>query len=82
MSNSFWVGIVLILVAGVMAGDCMLPLKFNRRWRWENTWLIFSLVSLVVLPWTLALSLVHHLFQTYTELTAYQFATPIVFGTG
>jgi len=82
MSHSLWVGIALILVAGLMAGDCMLPLKFNRKWRWENTWLIFSLVSLVVLPWILALSLVNHLFQTYTVLTASQFATPIFFGVG
>jgi L-rhamnose-H+ transport protein len=82
VSQSFWVGIVLVLVAGLMAGNCMLPLKFNRKWRWENTWLIFSLVSLVVLPWTLALSLVHHLFRTYTGLTASQFATPILFGAG
>ena len=82
MSQSFWVGIALILIAGSMAGGCMLPLKFNRRWRWENTWLIFSLVSLVVLPWTLALSLVQHLFQTYNSLTASQFVIPILFGTG
>jgi L-rhamnose-H+ transport protein len=82
VSTSFWIGIALIVVAGLMAGDCMLPLKFNRKWRWENTWLIFSLVSLVVLPWTFALSLVHHLFQTYTELTAYQLAIPILFGAG
>jgi L-rhamnose-H+ transport protein len=82
LSSSFWVGIVLILVAGVMAGDCMLPLKFYRSWRWENTWLIFSLVSLVVLPWTLALSLVHHLFQIYAEMTAYQPVIPILFGAG
>ncbi len=65
-----------------MAGDCMLPLKFNRSWRWENTWLIFSVVSLLVLPWTLALSLVHHLFQTYSGLTVSQFAVPILFGAG
>jgi L-rhamnose-H+ transport protein len=82
LSNSFWAGIVLIVVAGVMAGDCMLPLKFNRSWRWENTWLIFSLVSLLVLPWMLALSLVHHLFETYSGLTVSQFATPILFGAG
>jgi len=82
VSQSFWVGIVLVLVAGLMAGDCMLPLKFNRNWRWENTWLIFSLVSLVVLPWTLALSLVHHLVRTYAGLTASQFATPFLFGAG
>jgi L-rhamnose-H+ transport protein len=82
LSHSFWVGIALILVAGAMAGDCMLPLKFNRNWRWENTWLIFSLVSLVVLPWMLALILVNHLFQTYARLTASQFATPFLLGGG
>jgi multidrug transporter EmrE-like cation transporter len=82
VSQSFWVGVALILIAGLMAGTCMLPLKFNRTWRWENTWLIFSVVSLVVLPWMLALSLVQHLFQAYTELTALEFATPILFGAG
>jgi L-rhamnose-H+ transport protein len=65
-----------------MAGDCMLPMKFNRKWQWENTWLIFSLVSLFVLPWILALILVNHPFQTYSALTASQFATPIFFGAG
>jgi L-rhamnose-H+ transport protein len=65
-----------------MAGDCMLPLKFNRKWNWENTWLIFSLVSLLILPWTLALLLVNHLFQAYNSLTVSQFVTPILFGAG
>jgi L-rhamnose-H+ transport protein len=82
VSQSFWVGIGLILLAGMMAGDCMLPLKFNRKWRWENTWLIFSLVSLLVLPWTLALLLVNHLFQAYNSLTTPQFVIPILFGAG
>ena len=82
MSQSLWVGIGLILLAGLMAGDCMLPLKFNQTWRWENTWLISSLVSLLILPWTLALLLVNHLFQTYNSLTASQFVIPILFGAG
>lgn len=82
MQQTFWVGILLILVAGVMAGDCMLPLKFSRKWQWENTWLIFSVVSLVVLPWLLALIFVQHLFQAYASLTASQFAVPILFGAG
>ena len=82
MSHSFWVGILLILFAGLMAGDCMLPLKFNRKWHWENTWLVFSFVSLLVLPWVLALSLVHHLFLVYSKLTLFQFAIPALFGAG
>jgi hypothetical protein len=45
-----------------MSGNCMLPMKFNRSWQWENSWLVFSVVSLLVLPWLLALCLVSHLF--------------------
>jgi L-rhamnose-H+ transport protein len=82
LPHSFWVGIVLILVAGLMAGGCMLPLKFNRKWHWENTWLIFSLVSLAILPWTLAVVFVNHLLQAYDSLTPPQFAVPVLFGAG
>ena len=82
MPQSLPIGIVLVLLAGLMAGNCMLPIKFNRRWKWENTWLVFSLVSLVVLPWALALSLVNHLFQAYSSLTFSQVAVPVLFGAG
>jgi L-rhamnose-proton symport protein (RhaT) len=82
MAQSFWVGIALVLVAALMAGECIFPLNFNRKWRWDNTWLIFSFVSLIVLPWMAALSLVEHLFQADTELTTSQFALPILLGAG
>lgn len=82
MAQSLPIGIALIVVAGLMAGDCMLPLKFSRTWRWENTWLIFTLVSLVILPWALALGLVDHLFQAYGALSLRQFAVPVLFGAG
>jgi len=49
---------------------------------WENTWLTFSLVSLVVLPWTRAQVFVNHLFQAYDSLTAPEFAVSVLFGTG
>jgi len=80
--QSFWIGIALIFVAGVMAGDCMLPLKWTRNWQWENTWLVFSLISLLVLPWMLALSIVHHLFRSYAQLSPLQLSIPILFGAG
>ena len=82
MPQSLPMGIVLVLLAGLMAGNCMLPIKFNRMWKWENTWFVFSLVSLVVLPWALALSLVDHLFQAYSSLTFSQVAVPVLFGAG
>ena len=65
-----------------MSGNCMLPMKFNRTWKWENTWLIFSIVSLVILPWALALIFVGDLFAVYHGLSSLQFAVPFLFGVG
>ncbi len=82
MAPSLLFGIALTLVAGMMAGNCMLPMKFNRTWKWENTWLVFSVVSLVILPWILALGLVDHLFDTYRGLSLLQLGVPFLFGAG
>ena len=82
MASSLPIGIALALLAGLMSGNCMLPLKFNRRWKYENTWLVFSVVSLVLLPWALALGLVDHIFETYRSLSWFQIAVPFLFGIG
>jgi L-rhamnose-H+ transport protein len=82
MALSLPIGIGLTLLAGLMSGNCMLPMKFNRYWKWENTWLVFSVVSLVILPWLLALGLVDRLFETYQALSLPQIAIPFLFGVG
>ena len=82
MGSSVSIGIALTLIAGLMSGNCMLPMKFNRHWLFENSWLIFSIVSLIILPWALALGLVDHLFATYQSLSLIQLAIPFLFGAG
>jgi len=82
MATSLSIGIALTLLAGLMSGNCMLPMKFNRSWKWENIWLVFSVVSLIILPWALALGLVDHLFETYRSLSLLQIAVPFLFGAG
>jgi L-rhamnose-H+ transport protein len=82
MPSSLAIGLALTLVAGLMSGNCMLPMKFSRSWRWENIWLVFSVVSLVILPWVLALGLVDHLFETYGALSLAQLAVPFLLGAG
>ena len=73
-------GVALVIAAGLLSGNCMLPSKFLRTWRWENMWAVFSLVSLVILPWGLAFVLVHDLPAIYRSLPASQFIAPIAFG--
>jgi L-rhamnose-H+ transport protein len=75
-------GVALTMIAGLMSGNCMLPMKFTRSWKWENVWLIFSVVSLVLLPWSFALFLVDHLLDVYRALGIEQLAIPLLLGAG
>jgi L-rhamnose-H+ transport protein len=82
ISTSTPIGLALTLIAGAMSGNCMLPTKFVRTWKWENVWAIFSVVSLILLPWALALLLVKDLEEVYHALTFAQIAVPLALGAG
>jgi L-rhamnose-H+ transport protein len=82
MGHPLLAAVSLTMVAGLMFGTCMLPMKFIRSWSWENLWLIFSIVSLVIIPWLLAIGLVDRLFETYRALSFRQLAIPMSFGAG
>lgn len=75
-------GIALTMVAGLMSGNCMLPMKFARRWKWENVWLVFSFVSLLVLPCLLAFAQVKDLPHVYQAVPISTMCEPLVFGFG
>lgn len=49
-------GMCLLILAGVMNASFSLPMKFVRSWAWENTWLLWSIFALLVLPCALAFS--------------------------
>jgi len=82
MGHPVVAGVFLVMVAGLMSGTCMLPSKFVRGWKWENVWLVFNVVSLVIIPWMLAFIFVDHLSETYRALTPQQLAIPILLGAG
>jgi L-rhamnose-H+ transport protein len=82
MRESLWIGLAFALAAGVMSGGCMVPLKFLRYWKWENMWLVFSVVALLILPWTLALLLVPELSSVYGSIPLGQWTAPALFGFG
>jgi len=82
MGHPLLLGVPLVMIAGFMSGCCMLPVKFVRSWKWENIWLVFTILSLVVIPWSLALAFVGRLFETYRALSAHQLAVPMLLGAG
>src|SRR5579872_6706646 len=44
-------GYLLVVAAGVLQGSFMVPMKFTRRWAWENTWLGFATTAYLLWPW-------------------------------
>jgi L-rhamnose-H+ transport protein len=59
------VGAGLVLLGGVLQGLFAVPMKFVRRWNYENIWLVFALSGLVVFPWLLTATTVPHLAAIY-----------------
>jgi L-rhamnose-H+ transport protein len=82
MSQPVLWGVLLVMIAGLMSGTCMLPSKFVRVWKWENVWLVFSVVSLLIIPWVLAVAFVGRLFDTYRVLGVQHLAIPVLLGAG
>ncbi len=75
-------GFVLLFCAGAMNGSFTLPMKFTRRWAWENTWLVWSVFALVIFPPLLTLLTVPALGDVYAEAGAAMALLVAAFGAG
>src|SRR5690242_8244582 len=80
MSDSFSAGLGFALASGIASGICMLPMKLQQRWKWENFWLVFIIVALVLIPWTLALIEIPRLQTVYSATPRTRFIAPVLFG--
>jgi hypothetical protein len=74
-------GFVVTVIGGLSTGFNMLPLKWERIWKWENFWLLYTVVSLLVVPPLLAYELCPGLWGAYTSLPAMALLRPFVLGT-
>jgi L-rhamnose-H+ transport protein len=74
------VGFVLILIAATMNGAFALPMKIMTKWKWENTWMVWTISSLWVLPPLIALATIPGLGGIYRATPAAAFVKMSVFG--
>lgn len=58
-------GAAIVLAAGILQGLFAVPMKFARRWNYENIWLVFAVVGLVVFPWVLTFATVPQIAEVY-----------------
>jgi L-rhamnose-H+ transport protein len=60
LSVNIGFGVGLTLLGGFLQGSFALPMKRMSSWRWENTWLVYSVAGMIILPWAMALATVPH----------------------
>lgn len=82
MSESISLAIGLVLVGGFLQGSFALPMKRMTRWRWENTWLVYSVAGLVVLPWILVFLTVPHFGRVLASASGAVIVEVVLFGFG
>jgi len=70
----------LAVSAGIINGLFALPMKRARHWSWENVWLPFSLLGLVLFPLLLALGRIPRLAHAYSQLGTSTLLTPVAWG--
>jgi L-rhamnose-H+ transport protein len=59
-----------VILAGLLQGVFAVPMKYARQWSYENTWLVFSISGMVVLPWLLTSLTVPRVGQVYAASSA------------
>ncbi len=67
MQEQFIIGILLGVLAGLVNGVFLLPMRYTHEWAWENTWLLFTIFSTGIFPWIAALVGVPNLLSVLRE---------------
>ncbi len=73
-------GLCVVLVASVLQGSFMVPMSYVKKWEWENSWALFSVLGMVGFNWVLAMVTIPSLLDVYRAAPATALATPAIFG--
>lgn len=82
MSGNIGLAIGLVLLGGFLQGSFALPMKRMTRWRWENTWLVYSVAGMLVLPWIMVFATVPHFGEVLAGAPGATIAEVVLFGFG
>lgn len=80
MNLSTLLGLLIILISGILNASFALPMKRFRHWKWENSWLGFTFLTLFLMPLVLGLILVPDLFHIYSVSPGIDFLPAVLFG--
>lgn len=82
MHSDLYLGSGLIMLAGLMAGSAAVPMKYATRWKWENIWVLFNTLALVVIPGLVVWSSVPQAWEAYHAAKHGALAFALLLGLG
>src|SRR5579862_6270848 len=59
-TSTLQLGILLAVISGLMNGTFTLPMRYLGRWKWENVWALFIVISCLAMPVVVVLMTVAH----------------------
>ncbi len=74
--------LVLVVMAAIMNGAYVLPMKLNKKWQWEHSWFAFSILGVALVPTLIAMATVPQLWSTYSAVSFKILFLMAVFGAG
>jgi len=75
-------GLCVLLAAALLQGSFVLPMTLVRKWRWEHTWLAFSLLGMFVFNWILGFAGIPHMLGALRDCPPEQLVILAAFGAG
>ena len=73
-------GFLLVILAGIFQGSFLLPSTYTRNWEWAHNWLIFSLLGMFIINWSIAFFAIDHLFSILSQIPLRIMVTVSLFG--
>lgn len=67
MDKNIAIGLLLAILGGGLQGFFVLPLKYMKKWEWENGWLVFNIVNCIIFPLVAAYLFIPDFMDVYKD---------------
>jgi L-rhamnose-H+ transport protein len=82
MLGTVWLATLLVVAGAFMQASFALPMKWAGGWAWENIWLVYSVVGLLIIPWFAAWLTIPHLLLIFHLVSGRALILAALFGFG